>query len=71
MSKKNMESTRELMGTKEVTNYSVRTYRNDELVYFLNQPCGAKTSGEGCKLLGPYAGADGYCKRVSVNYPYP
>ena len=25
MSKKNMESTRELMGTKEVTNYSVRT----------------------------------------------
>ena len=32
MSKKNMESTRELMGTKEVTNYSVRTYRNDELV---------------------------------------
>lgn len=38
MSKKNMESTRELMGTKEVTNYSVRTYRNDELVYFLIQP---------------------------------
>ena len=38
MSKKNMESTRELMGTKEVTDYSVRTYRNDELVYFLIQP---------------------------------
>lgn len=38
MSKKNMESTRELMETKEVTNYSVRTYRNDELVYFLIQP---------------------------------
>ena len=33
-----MESTRELMGTMEVTNYSVRTYRNDELVYFLIQP---------------------------------
>lgn len=124
MSKKNMESTRELMGTKEVTDYSVRTYRNDELVYFLiqpsnisvlseeslsariyglmtvlkgiteiemmclnsrenfednkrylksygggNQPCGAKASGKGCKLLRPHAGADGYCKRVSVNYP--
>ena len=25
MSKKNMESTRELMGTREVTDYSIRT----------------------------------------------
>lgn len=38
MSKKNMESTRELMGTREVTDYSIRTYRNEELVYFLIQP---------------------------------
>ena len=35
MSKKNMESTRELMGTSEVTDYSIRTYKNEELVYFL------------------------------------
>lgn len=28
MSKKNMESTRELMGTSEVTDYSIRTYKN-------------------------------------------
>ena len=38
MSKKNMESTRELMGTSEVTDYSIRTYNNEELVYFLIQP---------------------------------
>ena len=38
MRKKNMESTRELMGTKEVTDYCVRTYKSDELVYFLIQP---------------------------------
>lgn len=38
MSKKKMESTRELMGTKEVTDYSVKTYRNEELVYYLIQP---------------------------------
>lgn len=38
MSKKKMESTRELMETKEVTDYSVRTYRNEELVYFLIRP---------------------------------
>ncbi len=38
MSKKQMECTRELMGTKEVTDYSIRTYRNEELVYFLIQP---------------------------------
>lgn len=38
MSKKNMESTRELMGTSEVTDYSIRTYKNEELVYFLIQP---------------------------------
>ena len=38
MSKKNMESTRELMGTREVTDYSIRTYKNEELVYFLIQP---------------------------------
>lgn len=36
MSKKNMESTRELMGTREVTDYSIRTYKNEELVYFFN-----------------------------------
>ena len=38
MSKKNMESTRELMGTSEVTDYSIRTYKNEALVYFLIQP---------------------------------
>lgn len=38
MSKKKMESTRELMETKEVTDYSVKTYRNEEMVYFLIQP---------------------------------
>lgn len=38
MSKKKMESTRELMETKEVTDYSLRTYRNEEMVYFLIQP---------------------------------
>lgn len=38
MSKKKEQSTRELMGTKKVTDYSIRTYRNEELVYFLIQP---------------------------------
>ena len=32
------QSTRELMGTKELSDYSIRTYRKDELVYFLIQP---------------------------------
>lgn len=36
MSKKNMESTRELMGTSEVTDYSIRTYKNEELVLLFN-----------------------------------
>lgn len=38
MSKKKEQSTRELMGTKELTDYSIRTYRKEELVYFLIQP---------------------------------
>ena len=38
MSRKNEQSTRELMGTKELTDYSIRTYRKDELVYFMIQP---------------------------------
>ena len=38
MNKKSMESTKELMGIREVTDYSVKTHRNDELVYFLIQP---------------------------------
>ena len=46
MSKKNMESTRELMGTREVTDYSIRTYRNEELVYFLIQPHFRAVRGE-------------------------
>ena len=43
MKRKNEQSTRELMGTKELSDYSIRTYRKDELVYFLIQratcPC--------------------------------
>ena len=35
MKRKNEQSTRELMGTKELSDYSIRTYRKDELVYFL------------------------------------
>lgn len=38
MKRKNEQSTRELMGTKELSDYSIRTYRKDELVYFLIQP---------------------------------
>jgi len=38
MSKKNEASTRELMGIREITDMSVRTYRNEELFYFLIQP---------------------------------
>ena len=37
MKRKNEQSTRELMGTKELSDYSIRTYRKDELVYFLIQ----------------------------------
>ena len=39
MKRKNEQSTRELMGTKELSDYSIRTYRKDELVYFLTCPC--------------------------------
>ena len=35
MKRKNEQSTRDLMGTKELSDYSIRTYRKDELVYFL------------------------------------
>ena len=38
MKRKNEQSTRDLMGTKELSDYSIRTYRKDELVYFLIQP---------------------------------
>ena len=40
MSKKerNAESTRELMGIKKITDYSIRTYAGDELVFFLIKP---------------------------------
>ena len=38
MSKKKELSTRELMGTKEVTDYSLRGYHNGEIVYFLIKP---------------------------------
>lgn len=38
MSKKKMMSTRELMGTKEISDYSLRNYKNGELVYFLIKP---------------------------------
>lgn len=38
MNKKKEASTRDLMGTKEITDYSICTYRNEELVYFLIQP---------------------------------
>lgn len=36
--KKKIQSTRELMGTKELTEYSLKTYNNSELVYFLIKP---------------------------------
>lgn len=36
--KKKIQSTRELMGTKELTAYSLKTYNNNELVYFLIKP---------------------------------
>lgn len=38
MSKKKEQSTGELMGIKELTDYSIRTGRNEELVLFLIQP---------------------------------
>lgn len=38
MSKKREQSTRELMGIKELTDYSIRIDRNEELVLFLIQP---------------------------------
>ena len=56
MSKKNMESTRELMGTREVTDYSIRTYKNEELVYFLIQPSNISVLSEeslSARIYGP------------------
>ncbi len=38
MSRKKQQSTRELMGIKELTDYSIRTDKNEELVLFLIQP---------------------------------
>ena len=38
MKRKNEQSTRELMGTKELSDYSIRSYRNDEQLYYLIQP---------------------------------
>lgn len=38
MNKKREQSTRELMGIRELTDYSIRTHRNEELVFFLIQP---------------------------------
>jgi len=38
MKNKKGESTRELMGIKEITDYSLRTYTGEELVYFLIKP---------------------------------
>ena len=35
---KKMMSTRELMATKEISDYSLRNYKNGELVYFLIKP---------------------------------
>lgn len=35
---RNAESTRELMGIKKITDYSIRTYAGDELVFFLIKP---------------------------------
>ena len=34
----NAESTRELMGIKKITDYSIQTYAGDELVFFLIKP---------------------------------
>lgn len=36
--KKNVESTRMLMGAKELSEFGVKTYGRDELAYFLIQP---------------------------------
>lgn len=36
--KKKVESTRTLMGTKELSEYGVKTYLKDELAYFIIQP---------------------------------
>lgn len=38
MNKKKEQSTRELMGIRELTDYSIRTHRNEDLVFFLIQP---------------------------------
>ena len=64
MSKKNMESTRELMGTREVTDYSIRTYvgnnANKTRIYKLSEmdadhvtawSKGGATSMENCEML--------------------
>lgn len=38
MSRKKQQSTRELMGIRELTDYSIRTDKNEELMLFLIQP---------------------------------
>ena len=38
MSKRKEETTQELLGIKELLEYGVRTYRKEELAYFLIQP---------------------------------
>lgn len=35
---KQRQTTRQLINTKAITDYSLQTYRNDELVYFIVQP---------------------------------
>ena len=38
MSKRKEETTQELLGIKELREYGVRTYRKEELAYFLIRP---------------------------------
>lgn len=54
MSKKKEQSARELMGTKEVRDYSIRTYRNEELVDFLIQPSNISVLSEESLLARIY-----------------
>ena len=49
------ESTRRLINTKAVTDYSLQTYRNDELVYFILKPTNISVLSEASLSARIYA----------------
>ena len=68
MSKKKMESTRELMGTKEVTDYSVKTYRNEELEVHLQVPALTYTDAEATERATLYADISNYLLTAKAQF---